>query len=237
MPEPRPTNILHDHARSERLHEFAHDLRNRLTGLWEVMKAMRSGTSGMDPDELYAHAEKGYFKAQREIEDLLDDLHVDRRVRIAAIGPVVLADVLAGSVTREQHRLERKAQVVTLHGDQHARVLGDPLWIGQVLQALISNASKFSPRESTIHADIVREGSQTRVRITDPGVGMDRADLDQVFVRFALLGSHSTNGEPQSRGTLARARQWAEAMQGELVAHSEGAGHGASFTLILPTAN
>ncbi len=237
MPEPRPQTISTDHDRSERLHVFAHDLRNRLTGLWEVMKALRTSDPAMDANELFAFAEKGYFQAQREIEDLLDDFHVDRRVRITEVGPVLLADVIAETLKREQHRLERKAQSVSITGDQHLQIKGDAHWMGQILQALISNASKFSPRGSSIQLAIERVGPVVRVQVKDTGVGMNEADLQQVFIRFALLASCSTEGEQQSRGTLARARQWAEAMHGSLTAHSDGVSRGATFTLEVPAAD
>jgi signal transduction histidine kinase len=237
MPERLPSAVTTDHDRSERLHVFAHDLRNRLTGLWEVMKALRSGGGGMEPEELYAFAEKGYFQAQREIEDLLEDFQVDRRVRIQEVVSVALGPAIEAGLLREQHRLDRKAQRITLHGDRSACVKGDAHWVGQILQALISNASKFSPRGSTIDVEITQGDSRTEVRVQDPGVGLSDADLEQIFVRYAMLGSRSTDGEQQCRGTLARARQWAEAMQGTLTAESRGVGTGATFRLDLPTAD
>ncbi len=237
MPETRPQAITTDRERSDRLHVFAHDLRNRLTGLWEVMKALRAGDPAMDPDELHAYAEKGYFQAQRQIEELLNDFQVDRDVRIVETSAIGLSDVLRSMLEREQHRLERKGQQVSIAGDPEARAAGDAHWIGQIIQALISNASKFSPKASKIEAEILRDGPRVLLRVTDPGVGMDAADLERVFVRFALLNSRSTDGEAQSRGTLARAKQWAAAMDGELRAHSDGTGQGATFTLTLPAAD
>lgn len=237
MPDTRPTTTAADHAQAERLHVFAHDLRNRLTGMWEVMKALRAGDPAMDADELHAFAEKGYIQAQRQIEDLLDDFHVDRRVRISDVGPVLLAPLVQEALSREHHRLERKGQRVVFGGDQFARVKGDAHWIGQILQALISNASKFSPRGSVVHIDVDRADDMVRVHVKDAGVGMDKADLEHVFKRFALLVSRSTDGEQQSRSTLARARQWSEAMQGALTAQSPGVGEGTTFTLELPAAD
>ncbi len=236
MPEQRPVTTSTDHDRSERLHVFAHDLRNRLTGLWEVMKALRAGDVAMDPDQLHAFAEKGYFQAQREIEDLLDDFQVDRTVRIPKCTSIPLFDRIEETLKRELHRLDRKGQQVTVTGDRGIEALGDAHWIEQILQALISNASKFSPRGSAIHVKIERSGLLIRVHVTDVGVGMDQGDLADVFVRFAMLASRSTDGEQQCRGTLARARQWSEAMQGELIANSAGVGHGTTFTLSLPAA-
>ena len=60
------------------------------------------------------------------------------------------------------------------------------------------------------------------------------ADLEQVFVRFALLSNRPTDGEAQGRSSLAKAREMALAQNGSLVARSDGTGCGCTFTLGVP---
>ncbi|MBK9514013.1 MAG: sensor histidine kinase [Flavobacteriales bacterium] len=101
---------------------------------------------------------------------------------------------------------------------------------------MISNASKFAAAGATIHVRAEQMGRSIRLSVTDPGVGLLPADLDMVFVRYAWLSSRSTAGEAQGRSTLARARQWAQAMKGDLSVHSDGPGTGSTFTLELAAA-
>ncbi len=223
-----------DDQQAERLHTFAHDIKNRLGGLWEAFRMLHEGPpEGLDGKEVQAFAERSFFTAQRDIEDLLDAFDVDRGVR-ADKASFDLITTLNTALGNEQYRLRKKDQRVDVHGPEHALVLGDARWTERVLQALLSNASKFSQRSSVIVAEVCMEHGHCAVRVTDKGSGLPAEDLREVFTRYAILTSHSTDGEPQARGTLARARQWAEAQGGTLIASSPGTGAGSTFTLTLP---
>lgn len=224
-----------DDGQAERLHMFAHDIKNRIGALWEAFLLLRDGPpEGMGKGDLYAFAERGFFNAQRELEDLLDDLHVERGVS-ADRARFELTASLEQAVRNEDFRLRKKEQCVNMNGPSHVHATGDARWTTQILQALVSNASKYSARGTSITIDIGVTDGRCRVRVTDQGCGLSKEDLAQVFKRYAILSSRSVDGEPQSRGTLGRARQWAEAQGGTLTASSEGVGQGASFELTLPT--
>lgn len=233
-PEERGRLTPADAAQAQRLHTFAHDLKNKLGGLWESLRLLAAGPEGLEPAEVLAFAERNFFQAQRQLEDLLDDLAVDRAVILRDLGPVDLVATLQLALDRVSGRLERKQQRLEVDAPGVAQVHGDQHWLMLLLEALLSNASKFSPAGSSIRASITRTGGDHVVRICDPGVGLSEEDLRSVFQRYAILGSRSTQGEPQSRGTLARALQWAQAHGGSLTAESEGPGRGACFTLRLP---
>lgn len=230
----RPTQA--DPSQAERLHHFAHDLRNRLAAIQQVMQQLRSSTDE-DNDELLTFAEQQYFRAMRSTEDLLDDLAVDRLPRLSALHPVDMAELVNQASADIGHRLQRKQQRLDLDLLAGLVVQGDPHWLKELVNALLTNASKFSPKASVIHVVLRRDHDQTILKVTDPGVGMSATDLQQAFVRYAWLESRSTDGEAQGRSTLARARQWAEAHHGTLEVTSEGPGKGCRFTLSLPAAS
>ncbi|MBP7512953.1 MAG: HAMP domain-containing histidine kinase [Flavobacteriales bacterium] len=224
-----------DSGQAERLHTFAHDIKNRIGGLWEAFRLLREGPpEGMERNDLVEFAERGFFNAQRELEDLLDDLHVERGVT-AERARFELRASLKEALRNEDFRLRKKEQSVNVSGPEHVHAAGDARWTTQILQALVSNASKFSPRGASITIDLESMDGRCQVRVTDQGCGLSKEDLAQVFRRYAILSSRSTDGEPQSRGTLGRARQWAEAQGGTLTASSQGAGQGSVFELTLPT--
>lgn len=216
---------------AERLHVFAHDIKNRLTGMWEMLRMLR-GTGPLDDEreELIGFAERSYLGAQRDVEDLLDDLHVERGLSVISTEAFELGRIVQQAMGAEAYRTAKKEQQVLLSGALDAQGSGDPQLTQRILQAMISNASKFSPRGSVIQVTI-NTAEVATISVTDNGVGLSPADLEQVFIRYALLGTRSTDGEPQARGTLARARQWAAAQGGQLSASSAGPGHGSRFDL------
>ncbi len=226
-----------DREQAERLHRFAHDLRNRLIGLHQVVERSRDDLSKEEREEFIHFGEQQYFKALREVESVMDDLGVERGVPVLAPEPIILSDLLSTRISNLQYRFDRKDQRVKVDMDPSIRVIGDPRVIGDLLDALLSNASKFSHSGGPIDVRVERDGQMAVITVSDTGTGLSPADLEQVFVRFAWLGNRPTAGEAQGRSTLARAREWALAHGGSLNATSEGEGHGCTFTLRLPLAD
>jgi signal transduction histidine kinase len=223
-------------AQAERLHKFAHDLRNRLAGLQQVIQHLGAHATTDESKELYEFGMQQQFKAMRETEVLLDDLGVDRSVGTLERQAVELLPTILKAQQQLQHRFTRKEQQVTVAVNDRLSVSADAHYLGEIITVLLSNASKFSPTGASIHVRAALLGEQVDIAVVDPGVGLSAEDLPQLFVRYAWLSSRSTGGEPQGRSSLARARQWAEAMDGTLIATSAGPGQGTVFNLRLRTA-
>ena len=219
---------------AERLHRFAHDIRNRLSGIREVLRHLSQPSPDGNGAELALFAEQQFFKALREVESLLDDMQVERGIGTLQRENFDPAELIARAIANMEHRFARKEQKVTTDLAKDLRIEGDVACLTELITALLSNASKFSPRGSRIHISLARSAQNAVVRVRDTGVGLNAADLEQVFVRYAWLGSTSTDGEAQGRGTLARAAQWAQAHGGTLRAESGGNGQGSTFVLELP---
>lgn len=218
---------------SDRLHRFAHDLRNRLGAMQQALMQLKDAQDA-ERDEMIAFAEQQYFRAMRATEELLDDLGIDRAPKPQRLEPLDLAGIARKAIELQQHRLERKRQRLEADLACRTTVKGDPRMLEDLIAALISNASKFSAAGSAIHVSLGRQEGSAVLTVSDPGIGLDAEDLSQVFTRYALLKGRSTQGEAQARSTLARARQWAESHGGSLDADSPGPGQGAVFTLRLP---
>lgn len=223
-------------AQAERLHKFAHDLRNRLAGLQQVIQHLGASATTEEAKELYEFGMQQQFKAMRETEVLLDDLGVDRSVGKLERQTVELLPTIVKAQQQLQHRFTRKEQQVTVAVNDRLSVSADAHYLGEIIAVLLSNASKFSPKGTSIHVRTEQVGEQVSIEVQDPGVGLSAEDLQQLFVRYAWLSSRSTDGEPQGRSSLAKARQWAEAMDGTLNATSAGPAQGTVFTLRLGAA-
>lgn len=220
---------------AERLHRFAHDLRNRLAGIQQVLAHLQ-GTAPEDADGLLLFAEQQFFKAMRATEDLLDDLHVDRTAKPGQADRISLAESIDHGIASMSHRYQRKQQTLHLDIDRSLHTDGDGHYIEELVGALLSNASKFSHVGGEIHVSLRAEGSDAVLSIMDHGIGLDEEDLKLVFTRYAWLKGKPTSGEAQGRSTLGRAKQWAEMHGGDLTAASPGPDQGSTFVLRLPIA-
>ena len=113
------------------------------------------------------------------------------------------------------------------------RVVCDRRRISQILNNLLSNATKFTERGSiTISALHDPLAGRLLVRVIDTGIGIAPADIDAIFEEYHQVGSLSSRKQGTGLG-LAIARSIAVHHGGSL-AVSSTPGRGSSFTLALP---
>jgi CheY-like chemotaxis protein len=120
--------------------------------------------------------------------------------------------------------------------DRRARaVMGDETRIKQILTNLLSNAIKYNvDGGSIVVRSRVAESQAIEILVSDTGLGMTRAQMDELFQPYNRLGRERTAVEGTGIG-LVISRRLAELMGGSLRAQSV-AGEGSHFILTLPRA-
>jgi len=104
----------------------------------------------------------------------------------------------------------------------------DPARIRQVLENLIANALRYTPRGGAIRVRGSLQGARAAISVSDTGAGISPADLPRIFDRFYK--------SRDSRGTglgLAIAKNLVMAHGGEISAHSV-LGKGTTIDFSLP---
>ncbi|RTE67047.1 response regulator [Amphritea opalescens] len=104
-----------------------------------------------------------------------------------------------------------------------AKVIGDPLRLGQVLNNLIGNAVKFTAEgEIVLTVDAVCEADQIRLgfRVSDTGPGMPEDQIHLLFDSFSQLDASTTRKYGGTGLGLAICRSLAELMGGSIEASS-----------------
>jgi len=117
-------------------------------------------------------------------------------------------------------------------GEHEASIVGDARRVEQVINNLLTNARKFTPRGS-VALTLAREGDFFVIAVADSGVGIKAADMDKLFRPFSQI---ETGLPGISEGTglgLAISKHLVEAMGGEIRAKSEP-GKGSRFAFTLP---
>jgi len=153
--------------------------------------------------------------------------------RIAGVLEIIPASELV------ENALTMNAAALQRHGITLVRDYGEtpPLNVEkhkvlQILVNLIRNAkyacAETGRTEKIIQIQIARTGTGVRITVLDNGVGIPPENLNRIF-SHGFTTRKGGHGFGLHSGALA-----ARELGGTLTVHSDGPGHGAAFTLILP---
>ena len=225
-----------EQQQSRFLRHVSHELKTPLTAVREGAELLRDNVGGRlttEQQDIVRIVRENTLQLQKLIEDLLA-YHQTRALEPVTVEPVALTEVVA-RVIREQ-KLAALARMVSFEAALvPATVVGDAERIRTIVDNLISNAIKYSPRSGTIDLklDVDREFAVLDVVDQGPGVPPDHRGL--IFDSF-YQGPAPVDGRVKGSGLgLAIAREYAIAQGGriELTDRADGA-RGARFRLWLP---
>jgi len=120
-----------------------------------------------------------------------------------------------------------------------ARLVGDPLRLGQVLINLTGNALKFTERGEIVVAVALERGAGADDRIvlafsvSDTGIGMTQSQIARLFQSFSQADSSTTRKYGGTGLGLSISRRLVELMGGDIQVTST-LGAGSCFTFTVP---
>lgn len=210
----------------------AHDLRNYFTNILFAADLL-VGSEGIGTaqarlvDSIHSSADSGMLFLQAFLEQQEHQAHG------AAIEPLPVRQLLCEVV--DLFSSTAQAKHISLDLIEHETVIVSGLRVGvaHVLQNLVSNAIKYSPRDTSIAISAMKHGGHGRMQVMDRGPGISEEDQARLFQRFVRLSTEPTEGESTTGLGLALAKQQARAMGGNLW-YDQREGGGSVFTLELP---
>ena len=212
----------------------AHDLRNYFANIIFASDLLL-GESGAPPSQqrlagsIRTSADSGMMFLEAFLEQQEHQTHG------AGVEPLPVRQLLCEVVDLLSRSAVAKGIVLDLIEHEIVVVSGLRVGVAHVLQNLVSNAIKYSPREARIDITALRYGRFGRLLVMDRGPGISEADQAKLFQRFVRLSSEPTEGETATGLGLALAKQQARAMGGNLWYENRDGG-GSMFTLELPLA-
>ena len=220
------------------LRHVSHELKTPLTAVREGAELLRDnvgGTLSAEQRDIVRIVRENTLQLQKLIEDLLA-YHQTRALEPATHGPVALGDVVA-RVVREQ-KLAALARMISFDASiAPAIVVGDGERIRTIVDNLVSNAIKYSPRSGAVGLTLGVDGDYAVLDVADQGPGVPADHREKIFDSF-YQGPAPVDGRVKGSGLgLAIAREYAVAHGGriELLDRADGA-RGARFRLWLPLA-
>ena len=145
---------------------------------------------------------------------------------LVALGRAYVADAYAGVVGDLRELVFRPAA-------EEQIVRADPVLVRRVLDALVDNATKFTPRGTRIEVTIAVQNDDVVLSVDDDGPGVAPAELEMIQRVFSQLDGSSTRRFGGMGLGLAYVRAIAREMKGRFELESEP-GRGTTARLVLP---
>ena len=172
------------------------------------------------------------------IDELLGFARIEAGEEVVRAEPVLLADVVAGSLELVRPLAELKGLRMRVEGPTSpVELYTDPLKLRQILVNLLANAVKFT-RAGDVLVLLRIEGVDAEVKVflevTDTGDGISDDDRLHVFDPFWQKDPLSKHSGGSAGLGLSVARQLARLLGGDLVLGESQVGVGSTFVVSVP---
>ena len=180
-------------AKSEFLSHMSHDLRTPINGILGMLAILEKSQD--DPERQRDCRNKIRVSAEHLLSLVNDVLQVSRLESgwpAAVEEPFDLCAVLEDCVTILSPLAEERAVLLALDtsGLRHSRVIGNPLYVKQILMSVIDNALKYNRPQGSVSVRAEETGfhegtANFRVVVEDTGIGIGEAFKEHIFEPFS----------------------------------------------------
>lgn len=229
--EAQEANRLKD----EFLATLSHELRTPLNALLGWIQLLRSGQLSPEKRERALAAIERSAQLQAQLtSDLLDVSGVVTGKLRLHLEPTRVPGIVGAVMEALRPAAESKGVNCTSRVTVAGALLLDPARIQQILNNLVANAIKFTPRGGAIDVDVRLDEDQMVMKVSDTGMGISPAFLPYVFERFRQADSGASRAYSGLGLGLSIVKQLAERHGGHVTAESAGENRGATFTVRIP---
>jgi signal transduction histidine kinase len=215
----------------------AHDLRNPLSsirGLAELMVEDAIGPLSAEQKEIVQTIHGASQSMLQLVNELLDVATIEAGHLKLAKEPTSIVEIVERSVHLSNIEAAKKnTRIELVKIDIEPVVDVDRNKIRQVVDNLISNAVKYSPRGSVITVHIHSNEMVAGFAVRDSGPGIPESERHKLFKDFGRLSAQPTGGEKSTGLGLAICRKIVEAHDGTISVENMS-GRGCEFVVHLP---
>lgn len=231
--EARAAAELANRAKDEFMAMLGHELRNPLAPILTTLHIMRlRGGPAFERERSVLERQVNHLV--RLVDDLLDVSKFTRgEVELVRV-PIELAAVVEAAIEIASPLIEQRRHRLVAEVPAGLVVDADAHRLAQVMANLLTNAAKYTPPGGRIEVTTALRGAEVVAQVRDDGNGIAPALLPHVFDLFVQGRQNIDRPEGGLGLGLTIVRKLVHLHGGRVVASSDGAGRGATFSVYLP---
>jgi signal transduction histidine kinase len=227
-----------DQLKGNFINNISHELRTPLTKIKGFNMLLAAGDLGVlteDQVQAVQTMGRGISELERLVADLIQFATGARGEMVLHQAPVAVGGILAECVSEATEKAKHRGVEVRLSvPDGLPQVTADGERIRWVLNQLIDNAVKFTPKDGAVTAGAVIAGGRVRVWVADTGQGISAEKMPELFEAFHQLDGSTTRRQGGTGLGLALVKMIVEGHQSNVAVESEpGKGSRFSFDLTM----
>lgn len=220
---------------------ISHELRTPLTLILSPLRKIFRNDNFLsikdaDRKEIITVMHSNAELLNERIEELLDLSRISSNTIEVAKNQVNLKSFLHDVVNIFSLQAKEKEHVLHIkyNVDESVNYIMDSKRIKRIIQNLVGNAIKYSPKGSNINVSFENtSNNKLEVQVEDNGLGINQKDQDKVFDRFFQVSSSVKTDNPGTGIGLAMVKEYVELLNGTITLES-AVGKGSLFTVLLP---
>lgn len=187
-------------AKDEFVSLASHQLRTPATAVKQYISMAVDGYAGVLTKKQKTLLETAYKNNERQLEVIEDLLRVarvdDGKVFLEKTSCDVVQQIKK-IVSQQAVLFEKRGQTIALN-IAHPKVFAliDPKLMLMVLENLLDNAGKYSPKGATVTITVKQNGEDTIISFADTGVGIRKADIQKLFKKFSRIENNLSSEAP-----------------------------------------
>jgi len=215
---------------------MSHELKSPINAVEGYLKMIQEKQFGDNVDDYEKMIDRSLVRLRgmrNLIMDLLDLTKIETGKKQRKLRETDLSEIARMAMdTLEPYAIQRSVHLkLSLIGNPI--LLADPNEMEIIFNNLISNAVKYNKDGGMVMATIEDRGKDIVIKVSDTGIGILKADLEQIFEDFVRIKNSQTKEITGSGLGLSITKKMVAQYNGTIAVDSIS-GEGSTFTIILP---
>ncbi len=226
-----------DRVRQNFFNTVSHEVRTPLTsiiGYLEFLEERIGGQLTAQQETYVRQMQESAHQLQGLIDSILDSARIDAGTFEIRPEAIYVGQTIEQALGPLAAAIKRKSLTLSVDlSSDLPQALADPNRVIQVVNNLVTNATKFTPPGGWIRIEASSDGDRVRIVVADNGRGIPEDKIERIFQPFFQVDGSDTRDQGGAGLGLSIVHRLVHLMGGEIQVESRQ-GEGSTFSFTLP---